>query len=121
MASYSEKFPPPSPTLTSFQQVLVRRHRSLFVACCLLLAVTSFYTFLAVGFGGDSQDAPAGMRLVTLHKGDADGSGRLRSLIPPKIWQIMLPKGGHGGDLYNVDPEQLRETKSWLAKNIDYQ
>ncbi|KAH8168459.1 glycosyltransferase sugar-binding region containing DXD motif domain-containing protein [Sarocladium implicatum] len=118
MASYSEKYPPPSPTIASFQQVLVRRHRSLSIACLILLAVTSFYTLLAVGFGSHG-DAPTEMRLVTLRKGDA--SGHLRSLIPPKIWQIMLPKRGDGGELYNVDPDQLKETSSWLAKNIDYE
>ncbi|TQN63950.1 Initiation-specific alpha-1,6-mannosyltransferase, partial [Colletotrichum shisoi] len=38
--------------------------------------------------------------------------------IPPKIWQIALPK-----DVDNpqpVDPDTLAETKTWLAMNQDY-
>lgn len=36
------------------------------------------------------------------------------SLIPKKIWQIIFKDD-------NCDPEDLRETKSWLAKNMNYQ
>ncbi|KAF9871981.1 alpha-mannosyltransferase och1 [Colletotrichum karsti] len=40
-------------------------------------------------------------------------------LIPPKIWQIMLPKNWK--DRYPVnDPEKLSETATWLAMNTDY-
>ncbi|KAF6822589.1 initiation-specific alpha-mannosyltransferase [Colletotrichum musicola] len=39
-------------------------------------------------------------------------------LIPPKIWQIMLPK--FRDQKGKVDPEALKETKTWLAMNPDY-
>ncbi|WDK10192.1 initiation-specific alpha-1,6-mannosyltransferase [Colletotrichum graminicola] len=40
-------------------------------------------------------------------------------LIPPKIWQIVLPKGGKNA--HNaVDSDILKETATWLAKNQDY-
>jgi hypothetical protein len=120
MGIYLDKSgPPASPTLGSFQHLVLRRHRALFFACCLLLAFTSIYTVFAVGFDlSSSREAPPELRPVTLRKGS---DGRVRSLIPQKIWQIMLPKGGKTVDLYTVDPEQLKETNSWLAKNIDYQ
>ncbi|GJD04046.1 initiation-specific alpha-1,6-mannosyltransferase [Colletotrichum higginsianum] len=38
--------------------------------------------------------------------------------IPPKIWQIVLPKDLD--DPQPVDPDTLAETKSWLAMNQDY-
>ena len=41
------------------------------------------------------------------------------SLIPPKIWQIMLPKK-QSADKLVIDPEKLRDTTSWLAMNTDY-
>lgn len=41
-----------------------------------------------------------------------------KSPIPPKIWQILLPKG-HSRD-QPIDPEQLKDTASWLAMNVDY-
>lgn len=37
-----------------------------------------------------------------------------KSLIPEKIWQIFFEDE-------DCDPENLRETKSWLARNINYQ
>ncbi|KAL2214476.1 hypothetical protein CC79DRAFT_1328379 [Sarocladium strictum] len=118
---YLEKTPPPSPTIASFQHLVIRRHRSLFLACCMLLAITSLYTLFAVASTSIAITAlpkDHELRPITLRKGE---HGRVRSLIPQKIWQIMLPKGGKGVDMWNVDPEQLKETNSWLAKNIDYQ
>ncbi|KAK2055331.1 initiation-specific alpha-1,6-mannosyltransferase [Colletotrichum caudatum] len=41
------------------------------------------------------------------------------SLIPPKIWQIILPKSGNN-DQKTADPETLQQTATWLAKNQDY-
>ena len=41
------------------------------------------------------------------------------SLIPPKIWQIMLPKGNLPKD-WAPDPETLQDTLSWVTKNTDY-
>ncbi|KAF6806525.1 alpha-mannosyltransferase och1 [Colletotrichum musicola] len=40
-------------------------------------------------------------------------------LIPPKIWQIMLPKNWKEKNPIN-DPSKLEETASWLAMNTDY-
>ncbi|TDZ27667.1 Initiation-specific alpha-1,6-mannosyltransferase [Colletotrichum spinosum] len=40
-------------------------------------------------------------------------------LIPPKIWQIMLPKDWKEENPHN-DPKKLKETASWLALNTDY-
>jgi hypothetical protein len=37
-----------------------------------------------------------------------------KSLIPEKIWQIIFKDE-------DCDPEDLRETKTWLAKNINCQ
>ncbi|KAK2016904.1 glycosyltransferase family 32 protein [Colletotrichum eremochloae] len=40
-------------------------------------------------------------------------------LIPPKIWQIILPKGEK--NVQNaVDPDTLKQTTTWLAKNQDH-
>jgi alpha 1,6-mannosyltransferase len=40
-------------------------------------------------------------------------------LIPPKIWQILLPQKAHT-ETAPVNPEQLQDTPSWLALNRDY-
>ena len=37
-----------------------------------------------------------------------------KSLIPEKVWQIIFKDD-------DCDPEDLRETKTWLAKNINHQ
>lgn len=39
--------------------------------------------------------------------------------IPSKIWQIMLAKD-KGIQEAAIDPEDIRETTSWLAMNTDY-
>ncbi|KAK1751541.1 glycosyltransferase [Echria macrotheca] len=39
--------------------------------------------------------------------------------IPPKIWQISLPKEEWKDGVY-VDPKGLQDTPSWLAMNTDY-
>ncbi|KAL2143789.1 hypothetical protein VTI28DRAFT_10004 [Corynascus sepedonium] len=42
--------------------------------------------------------------------------------IPPKIWQIMLPKtDDKSKEDFIADPKILSETPSWLAMNPDYQ
>ncbi|AEO55065.1 glycosyltransferase family 32 protein [Thermothelomyces thermophilus ATCC 42464] len=42
--------------------------------------------------------------------------------IPPKIWQIMLPKSDvKSKEDFIADPKVLSETPSWLALNLDYQ
>lgn len=41
-------------------------------------------------------------------------------LIPSSIWQIFLPYNGHTGGPLTIDPSQLVDTASWLAKNPDY-
>ncbi|KAK2037235.1 initiation-specific alpha-1,6-mannosyltransferase [Colletotrichum somersetense] len=40
-------------------------------------------------------------------------------LIPPKIWQIMLPKGSNNVQ-DAINPDTLKQTATWLAKNQDY-
>ena len=40
-------------------------------------------------------------------------------LIPPKIWQISLPKEESIDELV-TDSESLRDTPSWLTMNTDY-
>lgn len=40
-------------------------------------------------------------------------------LIPPKIWQILLPKK-QSVDSLVIDPDTLQDTASWLAMNTDY-
>ncbi|KAG9254341.1 family 32 glycosyltransferase [Emericellopsis atlantica] len=42
---------------------------------------------------------------------------RLDCLIPPQIWQIMLPKSGSSGP---IEPGNLQDTASWLALNPDF-
>lgn len=44
----------------------------------------------------------------------------LGPLIPAKIWQIFLPPGGHTSGDFIIDPSNLVDTASWLAKNPDY-
>lgn len=41
-------------------------------------------------------------------------------LIPPKIWQILLPKKQSSVDDLAMDPDRLPDTASWLAMNLDY-
>ncbi|KAK0383008.1 hypothetical protein NLU13_8924 [Sarocladium strictum] len=111
--------PPPSPTLGSVQHLVLRRHRALFLACCFLLALTSVFTVFTLGVERKtSKFAPTELRPVEIHRGSHE---HVPSLIPRKIWQVMLPGGGKTVDLYNVDPEKLKDTSSWLAKNVDYQ
>ena len=40
--------------------------------------------------------------------------------IPPKMWQIMLPKDPAGTNT-TFDPKALGLTASWIAKNPDYE
>ena len=47
-------------------------------------------------------------------------AGAANSLIPPKIWQIFLPKQPSAGDSSTADPESLSDTPSWIAMNPDY-
>ncbi|PTB63451.1 glycosyltransferase family 32 protein [Trichoderma citrinoviride] len=52
------------------------------------------------------------------------GAAQGRHLIPPSIWQIVLPKTQpYRWDLKHVriDPRQLENTASWLAMNPDWQ
>lgn len=52
------------------------------------------------------------------------GAAQGRHLIPPSIWQIVLPKAQpYRWDLKHVriDPRQLENTASWLAMNPDWQ
>ncbi|KAI9148207.1 Initiation-specific alpha-1,6-mannosyltransferase [Paramyrothecium foliicola] len=42
-----------------------------------------------------------------------------KHLIPPKIWQIMLPHKAYA-EAAAINPEQLQDTPSWLALNRDY-
>lgn len=41
------------------------------------------------------------------------------SVIPHQIWQIMLPKN-QDVDKLAVNPENLKDTASWLAMNTNY-
>lgn len=41
------------------------------------------------------------------------------SVIPRQIWQIMLPKN-QDVDKVAVNPENLKDTASWLAMNTNY-
>lgn len=41
------------------------------------------------------------------------------NFIPPKIWQIMLPKN-LSAPRTPIEPNKLEETASWLALNPDY-
>lgn len=40
--------------------------------------------------------------------------------IPPKIWQILLPHNRHADGPPTIDPSQLVDTPSWIAKNPNY-
>ena len=40
--------------------------------------------------------------------------------IPPKIWQILLPKNSTHSDDFVPNPKSLDNTASWLAMNTDY-
>ncbi|CAG9946047.1 unnamed protein product [Clonostachys rosea f. rosea IK726] len=53
-------------------------------------------------------------KLGEVVSGEEEGVVPGNSLIPQKIWQIMVNND-------NPDPEILRDTKSWLARNIDYE
>jgi hypothetical protein len=105
-----------------------RRHRFIALFALAFFLVSALWTYhnlaiveddwaarLRVNFPGtaappSSSSPPAGSART--------GLGAVARLIPQKIWQIMLPR--EDVEMWNVDPEQLRETTSWLAKNIDY-
>ena len=108
----------------------MRRYRSVLVAAGLaLFLLTGLYTLTGTDARGwTTMTAPApvtGSGATTAPattppppKGDVVYE-LTKSLIPPKIWQVMLPKKDE--ELYDVNPENLRETNTWLAKNVDYQ
>lgn len=58
--------------------------------------------------GSRDQEWPA----KSLEANGADG-------IPPKIWQILLPKKPADHES-TFNPEILQDTPSWLAMNTDY-
>lgn len=63
----------------------------------------------------------AGKHLPT----EASPSSIKHPLIPPKIWQILLPySSSNDADdppcTSSIDPSQLADTPSWLAKNPDH-
>lgn len=41
------------------------------------------------------------------------------NLIPPHIWQIMLPKHTNENETFVINPERLQDTASWIAMNPD--
>ncbi|KAK4455165.1 alpha-mannosyltransferase och1 [Podospora aff. communis PSN243] len=41
-------------------------------------------------------------------------------LLPPKIWQISLPKNPADPAGRDINPESLQDAATWLAKNPDY-
>ncbi|KAK0613967.1 nucleotide-diphospho-sugar transferase, partial [Immersiella caudata] len=41
-------------------------------------------------------------------------------LLPPKIWQISLPKNPADSASRDINPESLQDAATWLARNPDY-
>ena len=92
-----------------FQPTKQRRFRIFGLVLAAFLVSSAIWTYFNLmvvydegPFFGSSKNAPS----VIIDPG--------KSLIPEKIWQIIFKDE-------DCDPEDLRETKSWLAKNINYQ
>src|SRR5690242_5931540 len=41
--------------------------------------------------------------------------------LPPKIWQISLPKDPSDPKYRDINPETLTDAATWLARNPDYE
>ncbi|KAL2164739.1 hypothetical protein VTH06DRAFT_34 [Thermothelomyces fergusii] len=53
---------------------------------------------------------------------ETGAASKVEPVIPPKIWQIMLPKTDvQSKEDFIADPKVLSETPTWLAMNPDYQ
>ena len=81
------------------------------------------YSFAGAGSGSlGQQQQQQQQQQSRVGSGAAGAQGR--HLIPPNIWQIVLPKAQpYRWDLKHVriDPRQLENTASWLAMNPDWQ
>jgi mannosyltransferase OCH1-like enzyme len=88
----------------------------------ILLVVWTYHDLMPVNFERlHSPEVPVTYdnlastpKLGEVVSGEEEGVVPGNSLIPQKIWQIMVNND-------NPDPEILRDTKSWLARNIDYE
>lgn len=85
-----------------FSSLRHKRYINVFLAVSLLILVNHFYwhqRFKAAFLEAASE--------------------RQHGLVPPKIWQISLPHSSSPADSA-IDPEQLSDTRSWIAMNPDH-
>lgn len=98
-----------------------RRHRNYTILSAVLILLSLVWIC-----GRLALDNSSGRDQSWMTAGHDESSGIRNSealanhLIPPKIWQILLPKG-QSVDKHTVDPKMLQHTASWLAMNEDYQ
>lgn len=113
-----------------------RPHRIFVIAGTALVLLSAAWVYCALGTVGSGvhphcwflkTDSTNGQHMQkTISQASSGSEWRARnpavgagSLIPPKIWQIILPKKQSDGGLV-IDPGKLKDTASWLAKNTDY-
>lgn len=97
-------------------QAARRLHRGFVLVGVALIITTTVFGVGLLG-GSDSKNHAMGRFATNLESYGSDWRKPTPSfLIPPKIWQISLPKSQ--GAVAN--PAKLQDTLSWLAKNTDY-
>jgi alpha 1,6-mannosyltransferase len=95
---------------------LKRRQRELMIALWAGLFVFTFFVTYAHVLPGPMSDENDYIDFTSHRKYPAG------SLIPPKIWQIYLtPLAPDNATVTDINPEELGQSTTWLAKNPDYQ
>lgn len=92
-----------------FQPAKTRKCRVFLLLLATFLvssAIWTYYSLMVVYDERPTFESSDGAPPIILDPG--------KSLIPEKIWQIIFKDD-------DCDPEDLRETKSWLARNMNYQ
>lgn len=118
MADDAERFLS-SPSMRTFHRLHAahRGYRIIMTIGCVL-ALLSLLFWIVQGLDtSHSLSFPVQQATTGLHvMAQTHGS---EHQIPPKIWQILLPK--HASDTSKtVDPDVLHDTPTWLALNTDY-
>lgn len=116
-----QREPAPYTWLTQLVHQVARRwHRGFtFLGIAFVITTTAFWAW--GGPAWEKAGAYTKGRFATSHEryGSDWRTPNDPSLIPPKIWQILLSKKNTAKDAVG-DPANLKDTLSWVTKNTDY-